>query len=233
MTSVRTFFVRASLVCALLLPAFFVATAMATKSGLLDWRTGFGVLTLMVGPLLVAACLIVATAALALTAIVRPRRGWRAALLALAAPAIGAGWLLDMRAQAARAPPIHDISTDLLDPPGFSADVQAERAMVAGSNSLDLMRKRVPALGGRFDDQAGRLVRELQEESYPDIRPIPVGVPAARARWRRASGRGGALIGRSTGWTRAPGSSRRGSRASGTASPTMSWSASPPPIPAQ
>ncbi|NDC59355.1 MAG: hypothetical protein EBZ50_11155, partial [Alphaproteobacteria bacterium] len=87
MASVRDFWVRAALALALLLPVYFAASALAVKFGLLDWRLGFGVMTIGIGPMIILGVLAFAVIGLLLALIVPPRRGRRIALAALAFPA--------------------------------------------------------------------------------------------------------------------------------------------------
>jgi len=61
-------------------------------------------------------------------------------------------------------PPIHDITTDLDNPPAFSAVLPARAAERAGS--LD---RRTPQLG------------ELQKAAYPDLAPLATTLPPTRA----------------------------------------------------
>jgi uncharacterized protein (DUF1499 family) len=77
-----------------------------------------------------------------------------------------------VRNAAADIPPIHDITTDYLDPPGFSDDVAQARRAVTRGNDLDLLNKRV---------EDGRSFIELQQEAYADITAVPTGLDPARA----------------------------------------------------
>jgi uncharacterized protein (DUF1499 family) len=61
-------------------------------------------------------------------------------------------------------PPIHDITTDLDNPPAFSAVLPARAAERAGS--LD---RRAPQLG------------ELQKAAYPDLAPLTITLPPTQA----------------------------------------------------
>jgi uncharacterized protein (DUF1499 family) len=76
-------------------------------------------------------------------------------LLGVVTAAVGYGWLR----QAQRAPMLHDITTDLENPPVFEA-VVARRATAANS----LVRTRE--------------VDELQRQNYPDLAPLVVAQPA-------------------------------------------------------
>src|SRR5438105_10820211 len=61
-------------------------------------------------------------------------------------------------------PPIHDITTDIDNPPTFSAVLAARAAERAGS-----VDRRPPQLG------------ELQKDAYPDLAPLTITLPPTRA----------------------------------------------------
>jgi uncharacterized protein (DUF1499 family) len=84
------------------------------------------------------------------------------AVVALIAGLAAAGipYLWQLRAQ--RVPPIHDITTDLENPPAFEAVVPLRKD---AANSLD----RPPVLAAR------------QREGYPDLAPVTLSVPPAQA----------------------------------------------------
>ena len=172
MTRFRDFWVGLALIAALALPLYFVAAALATKYGLVDWTFGFGQLTFVWGPRVVLAVAGLALLALALAVFTPPRRGVLTALLALLIPALGLGYAFYVRQQVKDVPPIHDISTDLVDPPAFSDAVYAARAAIRGANALDLLNKRTA------DDA---LFTDLQRASYPDIAHVTSGLTPERA----------------------------------------------------
>ncbi|MBL8535908.1 MAG: DUF1499 domain-containing protein [Hyphomonadaceae bacterium] len=159
----RDFIVRAALTLSLLVPVYFAVAALGTKFGLLDWRIGFGLMTFRFGIFVFAGAAAFALLALLVALVAPPRRGVFAALLALAIPGAGMGYGAYVRQQAQAIPPIHDISTDLIDPPAFSQAVVAARAAVPGGNDLDLLNKRTGD---------GRAFVDLQREAYGDIQPV-------------------------------------------------------------
>jgi hypothetical protein len=171
MSAVRDFWVRAAFAVSLLIPVYFLVAAFGTKFGVLDWTVGFGAMTYVWGGRVLLVGAGFAAIALLLALLVTPRRGVGLALLALLIPAAGLGCGYYVRSQAAAIPPIHDISTDLVDPPTFSPAVTAARAGVASGNDLDLLNKRTGD---------GRAFIELQREAYPDIVSIPTGLDRAR-----------------------------------------------------
>jgi uncharacterized protein (DUF1499 family) len=98
----------------------------------------------------------VAVSAVALLGAAWLKRGWLA-LAALPAMALGAAVIavpLDYRDRARDVPPIHDISTDLDDPPGFVA-LRGERE--AAPNRVE---------------HPGEATARLQRDAYPDVVPV-------------------------------------------------------------
>lgn len=167
MEKVRDVWVRGALIVSLLVPVYFVTAALGTKFGLIDWRLGFGQLTFMWGPRVLMGAGALALIGLLLALFVSPRRGIGAALLALLIPGLGIGYGVYVGQQARAIPPIHDISTDLVDPPSFSAAVVEARAAVPGGNDLDLLNKRT---------RDGATYVELQREAYSDITHVSTGL---------------------------------------------------------
>jgi hypothetical protein len=180
MATFRDVYVRIALVLALLLPVYFVGAAMATKFHVLDWRVGFGQLTFSYGPLALMGVALLALIALPLAFFTPPRRGMGSALIALLIPALAIGYGLYAMKQAQGIAPIHDVSTDLIDPPGFSQAAMEARAAVPDSNDLDLLGAEVPN-NPRFGPMARRAVVDVHREAYPDITAIPTGMDQARA----------------------------------------------------
>ena len=171
MDTVRDFWVRAALIVSLLVPVYFMVAALGTRFGLFDWTFGFGGMAFLWGKNVLLGAAALAFIGLLLAWFTQPRRGVGAALLALLIPAAGLGggqYALLLSKQN----PIHDISTDLVDPPSFSGAVAAARANVNRGNDLDLLNKRLPD---------GRAYIEVQREIYPDIASIPTGLDQGRA----------------------------------------------------
>lgn len=165
MDKIRDGIVRAALALSALLPAYFLVAAMGVKFRLLDWRFGFGELTLGWGPKLMIGAALVALVAFLLAAFVPPRRGLGLALIALLIPLGGLGYGLYVRQQAMGVPPIHDVTTDMIDPPGFSAEVMRARAAVPDGN------------GAAVDASA----MAQQREAYPEIAYVITGIDQQHA----------------------------------------------------
>jgi uncharacterized protein (DUF1499 family) len=188
MAGMRDGVVRSALLVCLFIPVFFAYAALGSRFGLHDWRVGLGTLMRDVGPILLFGGFGVALLALGLSLLIKPRRGAITALVALLIPAAGIGYAGYVQQRAATIPPIHDISTNLADPPAFSAAVVAARAQTRCVNDLDFATKRV---GGNSDPtcvmaggEPGPLAIDLHRQGYSDIAPIvtPLEPAAAYAR---------------------------------------------------
>lgn len=173
MQGLRSFVVGLAVFLAIATPIWFLVGALGTRFGVLDWTIGFGLMTFMAGPFLLMGGAAIALLALGLALLVKPRKGIVASLLALIVPAVGLGWGYYAQMQAAKVPPIHDISTHLFDPPQFSQAVVEARKRVIRGNDLDFANNRVPD-NPRFGPASGRLGVDLQREAYPDITTMRV-----------------------------------------------------------
>ena len=172
MEGFRDFWVRAALAVSLLLPVYFLVAALGTKFHLFPWTMGFGQMTFVWGPRLIMGTAAFAFAGLVIAMLTPPRRGVPMALIALAVPLLALGYAYYVRQHAVGVPPIHDISTDLANPPGFSQGVLDARAAVPSGNGLDLLEKRTAD---------GRTFVELQLRDYADIQPVITTLPPDRA----------------------------------------------------
>ena len=171
MANVRGLWVRLALLVSLLVPVWFLVAALGARFGLLDWRIGFGLMTYKLsGPILLGA-LGFALIGLILALVVPPRGGRLLALVAVLIPALGLGYGLTAAKAAKAIAPIHDISTDLVDPPAFSPAVVAARAKVPGGNGVDLASAKLPD-NPRFGPLAGKPVIDVQRAAYRDIKPL-------------------------------------------------------------
>ncbi|MGE0596139.1 MAG: DUF1499 domain-containing protein [Hyphomonadaceae bacterium] len=170
MASVRDWIVRLALLVAMAIPIFFAFASLGSRFGLITWQFGLGVMTMRWGPLLLMGAAGLAVLALLLALLIQPRRGWRAALAALLIPALGLGYAMQVRSTAGALPPLHDVSTDLDDPPNFSERVTAQRALVEDGNSLEREGVEMPG-GERWAAFAGMSLEDAQRSAYPDIAP--------------------------------------------------------------
>jgi uncharacterized protein (DUF1499 family) len=154
------------------------------RLGLANFRVALlllagGFLLLLAGTLLALVGMLVASAR-------RMRFARGPAVVGVALGLLVSGYLLSWIARARAAPPLHEISTDLADPPAFVA-VAALRRDAQAVNPSEYV-SRVSAPGGRIID-----VPELQRQRYPDIQPLRLRLaPAAalQAAQRAAQGLG-------------------------------------------
>jgi membrane protease YdiL (CAAX protease family) len=170
----RDGWLRVASILALLLPVYFVLAALLTKFGLVDWRIGFGLMVFQLGALVLLAVLLITFVGLLLSVLVKPRRGWRTALAALLVPVLALGFVASVMNKTKTIPPIHDLATNIQDPPQFSPAVLAARAAVAGGNPVTSMTEPVAMLKGQSVGQAG-------QAANPDLASLtlPLAVPAA------------------------------------------------------
>jgi uncharacterized protein (DUF1499 family) len=159
------------------------------------WLVGAGILiALLSGPLTrfsivgfqIGLLLLLGGAFLALLGVLTGIIGWLGATakrVPIRAGAVGlaiiaglglSGYLLSQVIKAFGVPPIHEISTDLVEPPQFIA-VRAIRERVPDVNPTDYVAE-VKGRGG-----VPMNVPELQRKAYPDIQPLVMTISAAEA----------------------------------------------------
>lgn len=156
--------------------AFYLAVAGVIGLALAGpgYRAGF--MPLIAGLLCVAAALLVFVLAFVcgvIGLIWRRRRGDPMRVRTIATVIVAGAVTVNAAVWLSRAfgtPPIHDISTDLEDPPQFHA-VLALRRAAGAVNSPDYVRK-AETPTGVID------VPEAQRRAYPDIVPLMVELPA-------------------------------------------------------
>lgn len=167
---------RIALAGALLLPLYFMAVALGTKFGLWGWRIGLSTLTAKVGPILLGIVALVALVALVWCLARPPRKGWWMALVALLVPAVAIVTLGGVRDRAA-ANPIHDVSTDVVDPPAFPQSVVELRARQDLNPILDygaVLGEAGPWGPDAFPEVAQETQRSLVPRLYPQLQPLVV-----------------------------------------------------------
>lgn len=180
----RLLIARFALVLSLLLPFWFMGAALGVKFDLWSWRVGLGMLIIQWGPRLLIAALVVALVALVATLARAPRTGWRAALVALLIPAAGFGYLAYVRAQSADIPPIHDVTTNIEDPPIYSPALMTLRDAEAANPVADVAAPltSLPAYQGpRFAPLAGKSLGQVGQAAYPALKSLATDVAPAEA----------------------------------------------------
>lgn len=185
MAKIRGVWLRVSLILSLLLPVWFLVAALGAKFHILDWRIAFGVMVVGLGALLLLIAFVLAVVGLILALAVKPRTGWRGALVAMIIPGLGLAYAGVIAAGASAVPPVHDISTDIQDPPAFGADVLAARAALPGGNAVESMTAPISTLASytrmRNPAIAGQSVGALGRRANPDLMSLPLTMPVNRA----------------------------------------------------
>ena len=166
------------------MPLWFIVAALGVKFGLWPWRLGLGVLIVQWGPRVMIAAAVIAAVALIAVLLRRPRRGWQAAVIALLIPLVGFAYMGWVRSQSADIPPIHDIATDIVDPPAPSARLSALRTADSANPVLDMTAPLTTAdayQGPRFARFGQQSLGEVGHAAYPAVRTVEVAVKPAVA----------------------------------------------------
>jgi uncharacterized protein (DUF1499 family) len=141
--------------------AMLIASGPGTRGGLWPWQTGLALLTWATYTGLAAG--VGAIGLIVLLAIPRWRHRPWVPLLALCIALAAAAPPLILLQKAKRVPPIHDITTDIFDPPAFVA--------------LAEERKKAP----NGADYGGLAIARQQQKAYPEIRTLLLKAPPAEA----------------------------------------------------
>ena len=168
---------RLALGLALLLPVYFAVAALGTKFGLWGWRTGLVTLTIQAGPVLLGIVALIALVSLIVVLIRKPRTGWPLSLLALLVPLGIFGTLAYVRSQAADIPPIHDVATDVDNPPAFS-QVTLDARATSDANPLNDYTTPLGELEMWANSEAplaNQSHAQVIAQAYPDLVPLPTG----------------------------------------------------------
>lgn len=157
---------------------WFALAAFGPKFGLIDWRTGLGFMIRDAGVILLGLSAIFAVIAFLFAFFKTPRGPWWKAALAFVIPAVLFMGLLAMRAQAGAVPPIHDVSTDLRNPPAFSVETMALRSGLDANpvNDYGTPLGELEMWAGS-EDAALKVKNhaDLIAENFPDLQPIVLG----------------------------------------------------------
>ena len=169
MEKLKKFMVKLAISLAIFTPVFMAVSALGVKFGMWHWKTGFGTLVRGYGPKLLMATLVVALLALILSLIVKPRKGWLAALLALCVPLIGMWMGNGVKTKFEAVPIIADITTDTVDAPAFTQAILTQR--LDKSHSLNLATNALDYAQIK-DLRSKKPASEAQKSAYPDIGTI-------------------------------------------------------------
>lgn len=175
---------RVALAFSLLIPVYFMAAALGVKFGLWPWQFGLGVLIIKYGLPVLGIGLLLALIALVVSLVRAPRRGWAIALVALLIPVAGLGYLVNVRAKSTAIPPIHDIATNITDPPMFSPQVMAARQAVDANpvNALSApMSTLKPYQGPAFAALGAATLGQVGHKAYPAVRTLMLSASPSQA----------------------------------------------------
>ena len=157
---------------------WFALAVFGPKIGIVPWQTGLGFMIREAGPILLLVASVFAIVALAFAFFKTPRGPWWKAALALAIPVILFMGLATIRSQAASVPPIHDVATDLRDPPQFSPATMTRRGE-AEANPINDYGTPLGELPMWADSEDAALKAknhaDLIAENYPELKPIVIG----------------------------------------------------------
>ena len=177
-------FASFALLLSLALVAWFAVAAFGPKFGLFSWKIGFGTMTAGWGIYLIGAVALVAAIALIAVLIRAPRKGWARALVALLIPAAFFFALGSVKTTADSVPPIHDVSTNLVDPPMYSQATLDLRTSLE-ANPINDFQTPLGQLemwqGERFADVADKTAGDLIADAFPRLQTVRLALPADQA----------------------------------------------------
>jgi fatty-acyl-CoA synthase len=159
------------LAVALIAPLLVAAGAIGTKLGLLNWKVGFGLLTVGLAAPAAMAGVVAGLVAVALMFVAGWRRTWPIALAALLIPLVSLAMFGGLRSKAQSMPMIHDYATDWTQPLMPSPALQ--RARIGADNPIeaDPRAPRDPARPEVENWRDDRIAR-IGAEACPGARPV-------------------------------------------------------------
>jgi uncharacterized protein (DUF1499 family) len=164
---IRLWIVIAAVLLAVLSPSAVALGAVGARAGWFSLQIGFDGLAVRIAPALALCGL--ALGLLGLTAaLVPPRRGAVASLVAIAIAASSFGVLAQWRTRLAQAPPIHDVSTDWTKTQLFSAKLMQARGPDANPIETNPIVPKVAAYGAL----AGQYVGVVNARTCPAATPV-------------------------------------------------------------
>lgn len=177
-----SFLPRLALILALLLPVWFLVASLGAKFGVWSKMFGFATMTAGIGPMAAMAIAALGVAALIVSLVVKPRKGWLASLIAIAIPLAVLAGFNQLRTQAGSVPFIYDVATDTADAPVFSAEMMAARAEADANEVLDYSRPL-----GEYDkwaeneDMSAATAAQVIADGYPELKTLRVNQSAEDA----------------------------------------------------
>lgn len=172
--------IRLSAIVAGIALVILLGSSFGYRYGLVDLLVAFG--GLRVGLMVAGAALLLSLIGIIWSFFVYPRRGLSVAILVFLVAGVAAGIPAYQIGQAmtGKYPPIHDITTDMVNPPEF-----VEIAKIRGENTNSIIySEKVVADNPRIDPaMVGRNYVSIQTEYYPDIKPLELDVSPDEAYW--------------------------------------------------
>jgi fatty-acyl-CoA synthase len=158
-------YLTVALVIAILPIASILIGAVVTKTGLMSWKIGFGLLTFKGPPLLAMVGLATGLIGLVLALIVDAKSLWFKGLLPVVVTLAVMGGFAGLMNKAKGVPMIHDVSTDWTTPLTFSPAVMTARGTESNPVEAD------PRGPGK-DGVPGERVADLNAKACPEAKPI-------------------------------------------------------------
>jgi len=160
---------------AVFLPIFLATAALGTKFGLWGWQAGLGAVGLG-GLILMGVTALVAVVSIILILRSGSKLGLVSALFGLAVP-LGFALLFAPVVMGAGDHPIHDMATDTVSPPTFSAQVLAARAQGDSNpiNDYATPLGKTEQFGGTEGPLAELTTGQIVAEKYPELEPLALG----------------------------------------------------------
>lgn len=166
-TAAKTY-LRIALLIAVLPIISIVVGAVATKTGLLNWKLGFGLMTFMGPPMIAMLSVATGVIGLVVALVAGIKDLWLRAAAPLVVTLVVMGGFMGLKSVATSVPPIHDVATDWSEPLTFSEAVMASRG--AGSN---------PVVADPLAPDKSR-VADLNAKACPEAKPAVLAeAPAA------------------------------------------------------
>lgn len=181
MLKFRTTVLALALVAAIAVVIWPGVAGLGSRFGMWDFGFGLGTMTREWWPVIWYLSGGLGLLVLILSLVISPRKlaGIAVAIIAIGAPIAAKMQYDNVRATAQSVPAIHDITTDMQDPPMFTDAIMSIRN-ASGANPADYVGKLKPGRDGAPDE----LVSALQAKAYPDIVPIRVSVNSDMAHAR-------------------------------------------------
>lgn len=160
---------------AIFLPIFLMASALGTKFGLWSWQTGLAAVGLG-GLILIGLTALIAIVSIVLILRSGTRRGILSSVFGLIVP-LGFALIFAPVILGAGSHPIHDMSTDIANPPAFSAEILAARAESGANpiNAYDTPLGETEQFGEAKPPLAQMTTAQIVSQNYPKLSPLATG----------------------------------------------------------